>query len=67
MQHSRQYNSVTAIETIKPTNCRGCAAPVGAGSPAKQATRWMAPALPVFAAKAAPTRAVPNSRHAQRL
>ncbi|MET3679512.1 hypothetical protein ABIB24_005151, partial [Pseudomonas sp. UYEF17] len=32
-----------------------CAVPVGAGSPAKQATRWMAPALPVFAAKAAPT------------
>ena len=31
------------------------AVPVGAGKPAKQAMRWMAPALPVFAAKAAPT------------
>ncbi|AYO02197.1 hypothetical protein D8767_25895 [Pseudomonas sp. LTGT-11-2Z] len=29
--------------------------PAGAGAPVKQATRWMAPALPVFAAKAAPT------------
>ncbi|QKK96574.1 hypothetical protein GEV38_11500 [Pseudomonas sp. 13159349] len=28
---------------------------MGAGSPAKQATRWMAPATPVFAAEAAPT------------
>ncbi|RCL26385.1 hypothetical protein C6A77_12395 [Pseudomonas sp. AFG_SD02_1510_Pfu_092] len=28
---------------------------VGAGSPAKQAARWMAPASPVFAAAAAPT------------
>ncbi|AJG14208.1 hypothetical protein CMV24_23715 [Pseudomonas plecoglossicida] len=29
--------------------------PVGAGSPAKQATRCMAPASPVFAGKPAPT------------
>ncbi|PZQ36214.1 MAG: hypothetical protein DI560_25450 [Pseudomonas putida] len=29
---------------------------MGAASAAKQATRWMAPALPVFAAEAAPTR-----------
>jgi len=29
--------------------------PVGAGLPAKQATRWMAPAAPVFAGKPAPT------------
>ncbi|QKL02974.1 hypothetical protein GEV39_17000 [Pseudomonas sp. NY5710] len=28
---------------------------VGAGLPAKQATRWMAPALPVFAGMPAPT------------
>ncbi|NTY90707.1 hypothetical protein FCH83_13630 [Pseudomonas putida] len=28
---------------------------VGAGLPAKHPARWMAPALPVFAAKAAPT------------
>ncbi|RCL27499.1 hypothetical protein C6A77_09495 [Pseudomonas sp. AFG_SD02_1510_Pfu_092] len=28
---------------------------MGAGKPAKQATRWMAPAAPVFAATAAPT------------
>ncbi|PYC12219.1 diguanylate cyclase [Pseudomonas mosselii] len=32
-----------------------CPGPVGAGSPAKQATRCMAPALPVFAGKPAPT------------
>ena len=32
-----------------------CAVPVGAGMPAKQAVRWMAPATPVFAATAAPT------------
>ena len=32
---------------------------VGAGKPAKQVTRWMAPALPVFAAKAAPTGIAP--------
>ncbi|AJG13168.1 hypothetical protein RK21_01660 [Pseudomonas plecoglossicida] len=29
--------------------------PVGAGSPAKQAMRWMAPAAPVFAGAPAPT------------
>ncbi|AVD90946.1 hypothetical protein C4Q27_29200 [Pseudomonas sp. SWI36] len=28
---------------------------VGAGMPAKKPTRWMAPALPVFAGKPAPT------------
>ncbi|PLP94150.1 hypothetical protein CXG52_04555 [Pseudomonas plecoglossicida] len=28
---------------------------VGAGMPAKQATRWMAPAAPVFAGAPAPT------------
>ncbi|AYN12737.1 hypothetical protein CHN49_23840 [Pseudomonas putida] len=32
--------------------------PVGAGVPAKQATRCLAPALPVFAGKPAPTGAV---------
>ena len=32
-----------------------CAVPVGAGVPAKSPTRCMAPASPVFAAKAAPT------------
>ncbi len=31
------------------------AVPVGAGAPAKQTTRWMAPAVPVFAGKPAPT------------
>ncbi|RCL28461.1 hypothetical protein C6A77_06535 [Pseudomonas sp. AFG_SD02_1510_Pfu_092] len=31
---------------------------MGAGSPAKQAARWMAPAAPVFAATAAPTATV---------
>jgi len=34
-----------------------CAAPVGAGMPAKQATRCMAPASPVFAGAPAPTEA----------
>ncbi|UPK86450.1 hypothetical protein E5221_16360 [Pseudomonas sp. A2] len=33
----------------------GGGAPVGAGMPAKQATRWMAPAAPVFAGEPAPT------------
>ncbi|NTY91894.1 hypothetical protein FCH83_06500 [Pseudomonas putida] len=33
----------------------GFTVPVGAGLPAKQAPRWLAPAMPVFAAKAAPT------------
>ncbi|RCL25617.1 hypothetical protein C6A77_13510 [Pseudomonas sp. AFG_SD02_1510_Pfu_092] len=32
---------------------------VGAGKPAKQAARWMAPAAPVFAATAAPTGIAP--------
>ncbi|UPK86391.1 hypothetical protein E5221_16040 [Pseudomonas sp. A2] len=38
------------------------AVPVGAGAPAKQATRWMAPALPVFAGMPAPTKLVQASR-----
>ncbi|GLO51773.1 hypothetical protein PPUN110474_31730 [Pseudomonas putida] len=32
--------------------------PVGAGKPAKQAMRWMAPATPVFAGMPAPTGCV---------
>ncbi len=36
-------------------NPSSSAVPVGAGLPAKQTTRWMAPALPVFAGKPAPT------------
>ncbi|AXQ50233.1 diguanylate cyclase [Stenotrophomonas rhizophila] len=32
-----------------------CIAPVGAGKPANQATRWMARASPVFAGEPAPT------------
>ena len=36
-------------------NREACAAPVGAGMPAKQATRCMAPAAPVFAGEPAPT------------
>ncbi|APO82310.1 hypothetical protein BL240_12965 [Pseudomonas putida] len=36
--------------------------PVGAGSPAKQALRWMAPATPVFAGMPAPTLTVQASR-----
>ena len=34
---------------------KACAIPVGAGMPANQATRWMAPAAPVFAGAPAPT------------
>ncbi|ATP47969.1 hypothetical protein CR512_00820 [Pseudomonas putida] len=37
------------------------AGPVGAGLPAKQATRYMAPASPVFAGKPAPTGNVQHS------
>ncbi len=33
----------------------GCGVPVGAGSPAKKPTRWLAPAAPVFAGTPAPT------------
>jgi len=36
-------------------NRETCALPVGAGMPAKQATRCMAPAVPVFAGEPAPT------------
>ncbi|NTZ56161.1 hypothetical protein FCH70_15555, partial [Pseudomonas putida] len=35
--------------------------PVGAGKPAKQATRWIAPATPVIAGKPAPTGIAPAS------
>ncbi len=38
-------------------NREACAVPVGAGLPAKQAPRWMAPAAPVFAGAPAPTEA----------
>ncbi|TRO39387.1 hypothetical protein EQ845_03980 [Pseudomonas putida] len=40
----------------KPTCLKICAVNVGAGLPAKQATRNMAPAAPVFAAEPVPTR-----------
>jgi len=40
---------------------------VGAGAPAKPATRCLAPASPVFAAKAAPTPTALTSSHAQYL
>ncbi|MDH4845206.1 hypothetical protein E8E78_05660 [Pseudomonas sp. BN505] len=39
---------------------------MGAGVPAKQATRYMAPASPVFAATAAPTAIASPSNHATR-
>ena len=35
-----------------------CAEPVGAGVPAKETTRYMAPAAPVFAGAPAPTKTV---------
>ncbi|QKL00530.1 hypothetical protein GEV39_03540 [Pseudomonas sp. NY5710] len=42
--------------------CRAEAACVGAGVPAKQATRCLAPAAPVFAGKPAPTRSLLNQK-----
>ncbi|RIZ41336.1 hypothetical protein CIK02_17260 [Pseudomonas putida] len=54
----------------KPTWLKTCAVNVGAGLPAKQATRGMAPATPVFAGEPAPTggggapRNQPGARHA---
>ena len=45
----------------RPRQPEACTLPVGAGVPAKYATRCMAPALPVFAAKAAPTAAPAKS------
>ncbi|QDW60587.1 hypothetical protein EZZ80_00660 [Pseudomonas putida] len=44
----------TKEERLKPDGDDD-ALPVGAGVPAKQATRCMAPASPVFAGKPAPT------------
>ncbi|MNG23943.1 hypothetical protein D3C84_1086100 [compost metagenome] len=44
-------------------NREACAAPVGAGMPAKQATRWMAPAAPVFAGAPAPTPTATQGRN----
>ncbi|AZL66301.1 hypothetical protein EJA05_00485 [Pseudomonas oryziphila] len=41
-------------------------APVGAGLPAKQALRCMAPALPVFAGKPAPTGDSVNPQNAKK-
>ncbi|PPB18073.1 hypothetical protein EGJ22_05205 [Pseudomonas sp. p99-361] len=38
------------------------AAGVGAGVPAKNSTRWLAPAAPVFAGTPAPTRALLNQK-----
>ncbi|SPO59084.1 protein of unknown function, partial [Pseudomonas inefficax] len=43
----RSYRTHAALEA--------CAVAVGAGLPAKNATRCMAPASPVFAGKPAPT------------
>ena len=48
--HRRQASSHPDRADLKP-----CAVPVGAGKPAKQATRWMARASPVFAGPPAPT------------
>ncbi|APO85305.1 hypothetical protein BL240_03850 [Pseudomonas putida] len=41
--------------SVCPTLQKLARSPVGAGMPAKQATRWMAPAMPVFAGAPAPT------------
>ena len=44
-------------QTLENNRLRECDThSVGAGLPAKQATRWMAPALPVLAGEPAPTR-----------
>ncbi|PTU52474.1 hypothetical protein DBB42_09735 [Pseudomonas plecoglossicida] len=47
--------------------CKRYAYPVGAALAAKNATRCLAPAAPVFAAKAAPTRTAPPSSAVQYL
>ncbi|RCL28567.1 hypothetical protein C6A77_05585 [Pseudomonas sp. AFG_SD02_1510_Pfu_092] len=52
-EHSRDYLTLRSIDEVSPGPPRS---PVGAGVPAKQATRWLAPALPVFAGMPAPTK-----------
>ncbi|APO82088.1 hypothetical protein BL240_11775 [Pseudomonas putida] len=47
---------MAAKEQLPYSNLKAGAVPVGAGSPAKQAPRWMARASPVFAGEPAPTR-----------
>jgi len=61
VQASRSLIQAIAFTGMAPA-LRPCAIPVGAGSPAKQAPRWMAPATPVFAGKPAPTVTVQASR-----
>ncbi len=50
----RRYSRLKPLPQVQ-RQLQASAAPVGAGAPAKQTTRLMAPASPVFAAKAAPT------------
>ena len=46
---------LSGISVCPPPFWKLARSPVGAGMPAKQATRWMAPATPVFAGAPAPT------------
>ena len=61
VQASRSLIQAIAATGVAPAP-GPCAIPVGAGSPAKQALRWMAPATPVFAGMPAPTLTVQASR-----
>ncbi|PMY79991.1 hypothetical protein C1X72_17255 [Pseudomonas sp. FW306-2-2C-D06B] len=42
-------NSPTRACLCSEASYQACSITVGAGAPAKQTTRWMAPAMPVFA------------------
>ena len=53
---------LSGISVCPPPFRKLARSPVRAGMPAKQATRWMAPATPVFAGAPAPTWAVLASR-----
>ncbi|SPO59763.1 protein of unknown function [Pseudomonas inefficax] len=48
-----------AVVVCGARHCGPDAAYVGAGVPAKNSTRWLAPAGPVFAGTPAPTETVP--------
>ncbi|MRT61791.1 hypothetical protein FYM84_14355 [Pseudomonas sp. CAH-1] len=53
---SRKRTSISVIgPSLRCIPSRLHALPVGAGMPAKNPTRWLAPAAPVFAGMPAPT------------
>ena len=52
-----RYGSIAAIrDWLLPTLLLPSSPTIQAGLPAMQALRWMAPAVPVFAGKPAPTK-----------